>query len=668
MILTLKGRTFQKVGVIGSGQIGPDLALYFSKVLSSEGCQIVIVDILQEALDRGRAKVQNKLQKGVETKAFTPEQSDLILKSILFTTDYQHLQGCTLIVEAATEDLKIKHKIWKQVESICSTETIFASNSSHLEPEAIFEHLQKKERSLCIHYFFPAERNIVVEVIPGAETHPELTQFILYFYEWMGKAPVLVKSRYGYAVDPIFEGIFQLAALIVERGDATTKEVDWMAQKILGLGVGPFTAMNLTGGNPITAKGLDQYHEKINPWFQTPNILKEQLAKNTPWETPSRKEVISIPEDKYKNLTEELLGGFFCLTTEILNARLIDLGNLEIAVENALVMHAPFALMNKIGIAEAYALAKKFQKKHPTFPIPAIFEKQAQKNEVWPIPFVFREDRNGIAILTLKRPKVLNALNEHVLAQLEEHFERLAQDSSIQGIVITGFGVKAFVSGADIQELAALPSKEACQAHSAQTQAVFNKIENSQKPVVAALNGLAFGGGSELAMACHGRIGKRNLKILMGQPEPNLGIIPGAGGTQRLPRIVGFEAAWKLLRTGHPIDSATALELGYVHELSDDPLETALQRLQEGKVFPPISANPMNIPEHLPTVEIGHLSHKTDELLQKAILEGNALSLKEGLAKESFYFGCCRETEDMQIGMTNFIQNGPRSKATFKNA
>ncbi|MEK7485982.1 MAG: 3-hydroxyacyl-CoA dehydrogenase/enoyl-CoA hydratase family protein, partial [Planctomycetota bacterium] len=656
------------VAVIGSGQIGPDVALYFSKVLSEHQCSVVVVDIMQDALTRGQEKVKNKLDKGVETGAFTREQADAVFKNILFTTDYTQLKNSGLIIEAATEDLLIKQKIWKQAEGICGPQTIFASNSSHLEPEVIFSAVQNKSRCLCIHYFFPAERNIIVEVIPGKETALEITSFVLYFYEWMGKVPVQVLSRYGYAVDPIFEGLFQIAALMVERGVASTKEVDWIAQKSLGLGVGPFTAMNLTGGNPITAKGLEEYHHKILPWFKTPNLLKKQLTEgNKPWETPNRKEKIEIADTTMKELSEEFQGGFFCLTTEILNSKLIDLGNLEIAVENALSMRAPFEFMNELGIQRSAELAKRFQQKHPTFPVPLVLEQQAKKGQPWTLPTIFREDRLGVAILRVKRPKVLNALNEEVLAQLQQQIKAVVADPKIKGAVITGFGTKAFISGADIQELAVLPTREACQAHSAKTQSVFNEIEDSPKPILAALNGLAFGGGSELAMACHGRIGKKGLKTLMGQPEPNLGIIPGAGATQRLPRIIGFTEAWKLLRTGAPIDSEKALKLGYVSQLSEDPIETAIALIQQGKPLTAINRKPLEIPKEPPVMELGHLSRKTDELLQKAILEGLKLPLREGLAKESFYFGACRETEDMTIGMKNFIENGPRVKAQFKN-
>jgi enoyl-CoA hydratase/3-hydroxyacyl-CoA dehydrogenase len=667
MIKTIQ-KKIKKISVIGSGQIGPDIALYFSKVLQEKGVAVVVVDIAPKALEQGKKKIQDKLTKGVETKAFKPEQAEAILGNILFTTDYCQIQNSDFVLEAATEDLPIKHKIWKQVEALCARDTLFASNSSHLEPEVIFEALTHKERALCIHYFFPAERNIVVEVIPSSETAKEVTSFLLHFYESIGKVPILVQSRYGYAVDPVFEGLFQIAVLLVVEKKLGTKEVDSVAQQVLGLGVGPFTAMNLTGGNPITAKGLAEYHHKINPWFHPPKLLSDQMASGKAWETPSRKEKIEIPDPLFQELAEEFQGGYFALVTEILEAQLVDLGHLEIAIENALVLKAPFAWMNQLGIQKSEELIRRFCQKHPQFPLPKVVQKQAQSGKPWKIPYIFREDREGVAILTFKRPKVLNALNEEVLAQLQEQVHSILENPQIHGAILTGFGVKAFISGADIHELAALPTKSACEQHSLKTQSVLNQIEDSPKPFVAALNGLALGGGSELAMACHARIGIRGLSICMGQPEPNLGIIPGAGGTQRLPRLIGVAPAWKILRSAQSISSEKALALGYLQELVEhSPVEQALEWFRTKRAFPRLSPQPLEIPETLPEVELGHLSKKTDALLQKAILEGLIRPLKEGLKWESHCFGECRETHDMQIGMSNFIQNGPRVPANFQH-
>jgi enoyl-CoA hydratase/carnithine racemase len=195
-------------------------------------------------------------------------------------------------------------------------------------------------------------------------------------------------------------------------------------------------------------------------------------------------------------------------------------------------------------------------------------------------------------------------------------------------------------------------------------------IENLGKPVVCAMNGLAFGGGNELAMSCTARIAKKGQKVFVGQPEPRLGIIPGAGGTQRFPRLVGIENAWPILRNGNPISSAQAKQIGLIQEeVEGDLVETAVdwvKNILSGKVhIPPIKKDPIPVPSKLPDVDIGHFSRKIDSLLQKAVLEGAKMTLAEGLNFESKVFGECLLTKDMRIGMDNFLKNGPRVNAPF---
>ena len=172
-------------------------------------------------------------------------------------------------------------------------------------------------------------------------------------------------------------------------------------------------------------------------------------------------------------------------------------------------------------------------------------------------------------------------------------------------------------------------------------------------------------------MACEARIATKGLKVLAGQPEANLGIIPGAGGTQRLPRLIGMERAAQMMRTCRPINSEKALEFGLVRELvSDDLVGRAVQLcrdMADGKAERSrMSTGPMtDVPYSLPDVDIGHLSQKVDEILTKAILSGARLPLDEALAFESKCFGAVCGTEDMRIGVENFLKNGPRSKAAF---
>ena len=675
MSYMFQGREIHRIGVVGSGQIGPDIALYFAKVLAPFGVQTVVVDISQEALDRGQARLHKKVDRGNKSGAFKDDHAAAMKSSVTFTTDYSALEGASLVLEAATEDVGIKRKIFAQLESLLGPDVILASNSSHLEPEVIGAEMSHKDRGLVIHYFFPAERNYMVEVVPGPDTNPEVTAWTMAFYETIGKVPVQVKSRYGYAVDPIFEGVFLAAALCVEEGLGTTKEVDAVATKALGLTVGPFTAMNLTGGNPITVKGLPLEGEKIMPWFRAPQIMLDAVANGTAWDVPARGEKVSVPDDRRQAITERLQGAYLGLCDEVLTSGIISLADFEMAIEMGLDMNGPARLANKLGVATALERIRNYVAANPGFNAPRFFETAAKGGGDIEVPVVLREDQDGIATLTIRRPKSLNSLDDAAFHQIESHLENIKGDHSVQAVVLTGFGIKAFVSGADVRFLSRIDSPETGMKDSRHAQQLTVKMEALGKPIVCAMNGLAFGGGMEIAMACTARIAAQGLRTLGAQPEVNLGIIPGAGATQRLPRWIGIEKGSELLRTGRPFSGQEAQEMGLVLEqvnpadLKSRAAELAKELADGTRSVATIPTGPLsNLPSELPAVDIGHRSTVIDGLICRAILEGAAMSLEDGLVLENQLFGEVCKTQDMKIGISTFLERGPREKAAFVNA
>jgi enoyl-CoA hydratase/3-hydroxyacyl-CoA dehydrogenase len=670
MSFTLFGRTIRKIGVIGSGNIGPDIALHFSQNLYSYGVPIVVVDIVQAALDAGSKKAESKMAKAAEKKIFKKEVADAIFKNILFTTDYEKIADADFVIEAAFERADVKHKIFDQCQAACPKTAIFASNSSHMEPEVIFERMEDKRRCLVIHYFFPAERNILVEIVPGKDTDPALTEYLMKLYEFIGKAPIKVKSRYGYAVDPIFEGLFEATALTVEKGLANVKQADVIVQKALGMGVGPFTAHNLAGGNPITQHGLSEMNSKIMPWYRSPKILDDQVKSGKPWETAGKGETVEYTPETYEAVSNRVIGVYFGMVCEIVESGISNIGDLELAMDAGLVLNPPFSMMNKVGVKKALELVEAYVGENTGFKVADMLKKQAASGQPWKIPVVFREDKGEVALVKIRRPKVLNALNGDVFEQLREIFVGIQKDPKIKGAVLTGFGTRAFVSGADIGMLAAQKTPEEAEAFCLKSMSVLDLIENLGKPVVCAMNGLAFGGGNEMAMSCTVRIASKGQKIFVAQPEPRLGIIPGNGGTQRLPRLIGMEKAWPMLRNANPISSVQAKEMGLIQEeVEGDLIEKAIdwvKRILSGQVkIPPIPKGPIPVPPTLPEVDIGHLSRKIDSLIQRATLEGAKVTLEEGLKLEAKTFGECLLTQDMKIGIENFLKNGPRVNANF---
>ena len=192
------------------------------------------------------------------------------------------------------------------------------------------------------------------------------------------------------------------------------------------------------------------------------------------------------------------------------------------------------------------------------------------------------EKREGVAVLTVNRPDKLNALNDETMAELDAAFAALGTDPEVRGVILTGAGEKAFVAGADISELATQRPVDG-QERSRRGQEILDRIENLGKPVVAAVNGFALGGGCELAMACHVRVAAEGARL--GTPEVRLGLMCGYAGTQRLPRLVGKGRALELLLTGEPIDAERAYEWGLVEELcAPGGLDQTLDRVAQNLV------------------------------------------------------------------------------------
>src|SRR3990172_1190699 len=241
--------------------------------------------------------------------------------------------------------------------------------------------------------------------------------------------------------------------------------------------------------------------------------------------------------------------------------------------------------------------------------------------------FLLIETNDKTAIITINRPEVLNALNWQTMTEIRAALETVRADENVRGIIITGAGEKSFVAGADIKELTTRDPVGA-KEFSLQSQAILNYIENFPKPVIAAVNGFCLGGGCELAMACHIRVAAENAKF--GQPEVNLGIIPGNGGTQRLPRLVGKGIALELILTGNMIDAQEAFRIGLVNKVS--PKDALLATAQE--ILTTIYAK-------------GPVAVK---LSLEAVNHGMNLTLEEGVRLESNLFGLCFSTSDAKEG------------------
>jgi len=238
----------------------------------------------------------------------------------------------------------------------------------------------------------------------------------------------------------------------------------------------------------------------------------------------------------------------------------------------------------------------------------------------------------NVYIITINRPDKLNALNQQVMRDLSEVLDEIYTNDLIRSAIITGAGPKSFVAGADISEFVGLNPLEG-EALAKKGQDIFFKIENSPKPIIAAVNGFALGGGCELAMSCHFRIASENAKF--GQPEINLGIIPGYGGTQRLTQLIGKGRALELIMSGTMIDAPTALQYGLVNHVVPQA-----ELLDKAKAI------------------LAIINSKAPLALVASITAANAVfdETQDGFATEVHEFGKCFGTEDMKEGTTAFLE------------
>ncbi|CAN7767130.1 enoyl-CoA hydratase/isomerase family protein [Cupriavidus lacunae] len=252
---------------------------------------------------------------------------------------------------------------------------------------------------------------------------------------------------------------------------------------------------------------------------------------------------------------------------------------------------------------------------------------------------IIYEKHGNTAHLTISRPEAMNALNSATMSEIGEAIADARDDPAVRGVIITGAG-KAFVAGADINDLVSLDALSA-ERSTAFGQGVMSLIENLSKPVIAAVNGYALGGGCELAMACTIRIASQHARF--GQPEVKLGVVPGYGGTQRLPRLVGKGPAMQLILTGQVIDAQEAMRIGLVNEVV--PAESLLARAQE--ILDAISAN----------------APIATRLAMEAVNRGESMPLPEALAFERTLFAICASSEDKGEGTSAFVA---KRKAVFQ--
>ncbi len=648
------------VGVIGSGSIGPDLAYGFLSALSAgEGGKVYLLDIAKEALDAGTERINGYVKKALARGKMSPKAAEGIRGALVPTMEIKDLAGCEYVLEAASEDLKIKRAILKNLEEVVRPDCLIGFATSAIPRSRIAADAVHPERCFVNHPFYPAWRSIPIEVVlSGDEGYGTRMLEVL---RKLGKVPITTTDVPAFAADDVFSNYICEAVRIVDEGIATAAQVDEIVNSAIG-GGGPCNVMDLTNGNLLVYHIQELMQEVHGDWFAPPPLLKKQGTAR--WRDPKGAEDSTHTEAQAGQVMDRILAVLLGRAYAVAENGVCDASDLNWLLRMSLGFNeGTLDLGKKLGAEKVAELCLKYAEAHPGFPVPkCIAEKK--------LPTYLRDvkiDRDGdIATVMVRRPESKNALSMQTVQEIKNALDALNADADIKGIVFTGY--EGALSGADINEFLSINTREEAEGICTRAHPVQKAIEASPKPVVAALNGPVLGGGCEFSMACHARVVGKSL--LLGQPEVNLGITPGYGATQRLPRIVGVEKALELLRTGRAINAEEACAIGWAYgQPVDDPVQAAKDLIHDhiaGKVkLAPVDPAPIAVPDPIPDVDIGYRSLVIDTILVDAVKRGLQLPLDEGLVVEAKAFADAKETIDSCIGIENFTQNGPRFQAAF---
>lgn len=561
------------VGVVGAGTMGSALAQKFAQ----EGFNVILADRAIEYVNKGLAGIKSILTEGVEKKVFTLPQIEKYLSNISGSENLNDLKVCDIVIEAIYEDFNAKSELFKQLSEIVTDETILATNTSSFSVTELSEAVINPSRFVGLHYFYHAAKNRLVEIIPGNKTSEETLQTAYRFSVQSGKDPIYTKDSYGFAVNRFFVPWLNESVRLLAETNVPKDAIDMICMKTFGIGMGPFALMNATGV-PI-ALHAQRTLEFYGPAYKVALLLEKQVASQKEWEIINTDKIVS--EKELNEVNDRMLGCIFFVFSQLLAEGVCSPIDLNKGAKIGLKWKkGPIDLMLQYGENEVNRLVKKY----------AVFYREPVPNgisaENWKMEYVTLSTSKNRATITINRPEDLNALNEDVMKQLDEKFSFAENDSSIDTIFITGSG-KAFVAGADIRFFVNNLKNHTIDnivSFTKYGQSVFEKIDKSPKKIVAILNGLALGGGLELAL-CADEIYALP-KAIVAFPETGIGIYPALGGTQRTALRVGKGFAKYLVLTGKTLTSKEAEEVGLIDKLisSDEMFE-----ILEGGKLPEIS-------------------------------------------------------------------------------
>lgn len=643
----------REVAIIGAGAIGPDIGYFFKFALPD--IKLILVDVVKRPLENARNRIEGYIQKGLSYKKMTEEKAKAVRAKIVYTTDYSNIEKVDLVIEAATENLKIKKMVFAHVEDLVSNDTIITSNTSSIPAERLFSQLRNVSRATVTHFFAPAWRNPTVEVINWEKVDRKVIEYLCWMFCAMGKVPIVTKDAICFMLDRIFDNWCNESALLLET--ATASQIDKVAEEFVF--AGPFYVLNLAKGNRIIVETNTLQMEE-GTHYQPANIFRSVDV----WETIRPGSKLEVPKEIADVVRDRLLGIVFSQSFDVIDRGIGTLVDLNLGCQTGLgFKKGPFDIMRDLGETEVARIVEKFQRQRPGIPGPKRgFSDYQRFNR-----HILVDETENVKVITIRRPHVMNALNNEVNDEILQVMKEDEENPRVKGFVITGYGPSAFCSGAEIGRFTEmLGDAEAATQYARDCSKLLRYIDSSSKPVVAAVNGYALGGGFELVMRCHRIVSTENAWFQF--PEVTLGILPGIGGIvvpfRRWEKST-FSIFQDAIRFARRISAKEAFNMGVITKITRnyvDLIRTALSEVNDliGKIErirdEPIEVGDLKAVEK-PMAGDLPLSKEVDTIICKAIKEAAAAkSFEEALEVAYKAFGKVACTKAAEEGITAFLK------------
>ena len=640
----------QKVAVIGAGEMGHGIA----ELLALHGYAVSMRDIKQEYLDRGMERLKWSLDKFVEKAQIKREQADEALARIQTTLDVaEACRDADFVIEAVFEDVELKKKVFRELDEVAPDKTILASNTSAIPITNMALATRRPQKVIGMHFFNPPMMMPLIEIIRTDKTLDAVLDNTVALAKSLGKTPIVVRKDIpGFITTRVMGPYFEEAVWIHDEEKVPKETIDAAMRFGVGFPMGPFELADQVGID-VMVHLLENQKRPLPP--SVARLWKEKKVGRKVGEG-----FYAYKEGRPK-LTPETGSGFdpMRILAPIINeaADLVGEGVAPAAdVDEAMRLGLAFP-KGPLAMADDYGIdvVLKALEGNPRYPPAKILQEMAARGELgtksgkgfyehqaaaaggvsaYETILLTKDPSTHLAVITINRPDRMNLLTVEFYNELERALAELEADDAVRCVVLTGAGDRIFSGGFDLSGVGDVSKAFRMWQMARRAEGVMNRVADFPKPTVAAINGHASGGGVELALACDFRIAARRAKI--GQTEIARGLIPGAGGSQRLIRTIGLAKAKEFAMFGDRIPAEQAAAMGLVTRVVDNEAfeaewRTFAERLAKG---PPVAM----------------------QLLKALLNKGAEAPLDAGVVAEAMGFGLLASTDDLWEGIQAYFE------------